>query len=49
MAGGLGSRLRPQTNNCPKPMLEINGKPILEIVVENCIDFGFKEFFSQII
>ena len=29
MAGGIGSRLRPQTSNCPKPMLEVNGKPIL--------------------
>ena len=48
MAGGTGSRLRPQTTNCPKPMLEINGKPILEIVIENCIKDGFKEFFLSV-
>ena len=30
MAGGLGKRLRPYTVNTPKPMLKINGKPILE-------------------
>ena len=48
MAGGLGSRLRPQTINCPKPMLEINGKPILEIVIENCINNGFREFFISV-
>ena len=26
MAGGKGTRLRPHTNNCPKPMLKINGQ-----------------------
>ena len=31
MAGGQGKRLRPYTNNCPKPMLEIGGRPMLEI------------------
>ena len=48
MAGGIGSRLRPQTINCPKPMLEVNGKPILEIVIENCIKNGFKQFFISV-
>ena len=48
MAGGTGSRLRPQTINCPKPMLEVNGKPILEIIIENCIKDGFKEFFLSV-
>ena len=33
MAGGRGSRLKPITNNCPKPLLPINGKPILEIIL----------------
>ncbi len=48
MAGGTGSRLRPYTTNCPKPMLEVNGKPILEIIIENCIKDGFKEFFLSV-
>ncbi len=48
MAGGIGSRLRPQTTNCPKPMLEVNGKPILEIVIENCIKHGFSDFFLSV-
>ena len=30
LAGGLGTRLRPLTNNKPKPMLPVGGKPILE-------------------
>jgi NDP-sugar pyrophosphorylase family protein len=33
MAGGKGTRLRPLTNKCPKPMLEVRGKPILERIV----------------
>ena len=50
MAGGKGMRLRPQTENCPKPMIQINGKPMLEIILEKCIHFGFKKFllFSKL-
>ncbi len=33
IAGGLGTRLRPLTNNTPKPMLPIGEKPILEHLV----------------
>ena len=42
MAGGEGKRLRPLTKNCPKPMLKVGGKPILEIILERCIDSGFE-------
>ena len=42
MAGGLGKRLRPYTNNCPKPMLKIFGKPILEHIINNLASQGFK-------
>jgi predicted transcriptional regulator len=34
MAGGLGTRLRPHTENCPKPMLPVAGKPMLEHIIE---------------
>ncbi len=34
LAGGKGTRLRPLTNNTPKPMIGIKGKPILEYVIE---------------
>jgi NDP-sugar pyrophosphorylase family protein len=44
MVGGSGLRLRPLTENCPKPMLEIGGKPILEHTLENLIAAGFKRF-----
>lgn len=42
MVGGRGVRLRPLTNNCPKPMLEVGGKPILEHILEDLIAAGFK-------
>jgi NDP-sugar pyrophosphorylase family protein len=44
MAGGLGSRLRPMTNDCPKPMLKVGGKPILETILETFLQHGFREF-----
>ena len=48
MAGGQGKRLRPFTENCPKPMLKVNNKPILENVLENCISNGFQEFYISV-
>lgn len=48
MAGGKGKRLRPLTYNCPKPLLEIEGKPILEIIIEQCIDSGIRKFFISV-
>lgn len=41
MVGGLGSRLRPLTQNVPKPMLHVGGKPILETIVKGFCDNGF--------
>lgn len=45
MAGGFGTRLRPLTDNCPKPLLEVGGKPILETVLLSFIRSGFKKFY----
>jgi dTDP-glucose pyrophosphorylase len=44
MAGGLGSRLKPLTDLTPKPMLKVGGKPILENIIDGCIEQGFKKF-----
>lgn len=44
MAGGLGTRLRPLTENCPKPMLPIAGKPMLEHIIERAKQQGFGNF-----
>lgn len=48
MAGGLGSRLYPLTQDCPKPMLRVGQKPILEIIVENLIESGFRKFYFSV-
>ena len=48
MAGGMGTRLKPLTNDCPKPMLEVKGKPILETILNNFINYGFKKFHVSI-
>lgn len=36
LAGGRGTRLRPLTDNIPKPMAPVNGKPFLEYLVREC-------------
>ena len=45
MVGGLGSRLRPLTEDVPKPMLEVGGKPILETILDRFKRHGFKNFY----
>ncbi|WP_035591327.1 nucleotidyltransferase family protein [Halomonas sp. KM-1] len=45
MAGGFGTRLRPLTNNCPKPMLKVGDKPILQLILENFVQAGFHRFY----
>ena len=45
MAGGFGRRLRPLTDNCPKPMLDMGGKPLLQILIEQFRDQGFYNFY----
>ena len=41
MAGGLGTRLRPLTEDTPKPMLKVGNKPILETIIKNFASHGF--------
>jgi NDP-sugar pyrophosphorylase family protein len=48
MAGGLGRRLTPLTDQCPKPMLLIGGRPILETILLSFIDYGFKQFYISV-
>lgn len=45
MAGGFGTRLRPLTNSCPKPLLPVGDKPILERVLLNFKRHGFYNFY----
>jgi NDP-sugar pyrophosphorylase family protein len=48
MAGGLGKRLHPLTQECPKPLLKVGGKPILEIILESFAEQGFKNIFISV-
>ena len=48
MVGGKGERLRPYTNNCPKCMLEVNGKPILEHIIDRFKEHGFYKFYFSV-
>lgn len=48
MAGGKGTRLRPFTEDCPKPMLEVGGKPILEHIMARARDEGIYKFIFAI-
>lgn len=48
MAGGEGTRLLPLTENCPKPMLVVNGKPMIEQIINNAKEQGFRRFFISV-
>lgn len=48
MAGGRGTRLYPHTENCPKPMLPVGGKPMIEHIVERARGEGFGRFVFAI-
>ncbi len=48
MAGGLGSRLRPLTDDCPKPLLKVGSKPIMETILDNFIEYGYRRFFLSV-
>lgn len=48
MAGGLGSRLYPLTENCPKPLLKVGGAPILENILMALAGQGFSKFFIAV-
>lgn len=48
MAGGFGTRLAPLTKETPKPMLKVANKPMLEILLEQLITAGFKQFYFAV-
>jgi dTDP-glucose pyrophosphorylase len=48
MAGGFGRRLHPFTDTCPKPMLHVGGRPILETIVEQFAQAGFKHIYIAV-
>lgn len=44
LCGGMGTRMREETEYKPKPMVEIGGKPILWHIMKHYAYYGFKEF-----
>ena len=48
MAGGLGSRLSPLTEECPKPLLKVGHQPVLETIIEGFLEHGFDHFMISV-
>jgi len=48
LCAGLGTRLRPLTDNIPKPMVPIGGKPLLEHHIERFKKYGIKDFLINL-
>ncbi|MCU0618289.1 MAG: nucleotidyltransferase family protein [Gemmatimonadaceae bacterium] len=48
MAGGRGTRLMPHTEHCPKPLVPVNGRPMLEHIIERAHGEGFRRFVLAI-
>jgi dTDP-glucose pyrophosphorylase len=48
MAGGRGKRLSPITDQTPKPMLLLNGKPIIEYNIDRLISFGIRKIYISV-
>ena len=48
MAGGFGKRLHPITLKTPKPLLRLGSKPIAELILEQLVDAGFRNFFLTV-
>jgi dTDP-glucose pyrophosphorylase len=44
LAAGRGTRMRELTNDLPKPMIELRGKPVLQYIVEGLRDAGVRRF-----
>ena len=43
LAGGKGSRLLPFTSSCPKPLVPLDGTPILDVLIHRLINFGITD------
>ncbi|MFB3850642.1 MAG: nucleotidyltransferase family protein [Acidobacteriota bacterium] len=48
MAGGKGERLKPLTDNLPKPMITVAGKPILERIIHHLVGYGITDIVISV-
>jgi len=48
MAGGLGTRLKPLTNIIPKPLMPLNDRTILELIIEQFQEIGCEKFYMSV-
>jgi dTDP-glucose pyrophosphorylase len=48
LAGGLGTRLHPLTHDTPKPLLPLGGRPILETIVRQLDEHGFRNLYVSV-
>jgi dTDP-glucose pyrophosphorylase len=48
MAGGSGTRLRPLTDDVPKPLLKVGNKPLLERILESFVEYDFHNFIISV-
>src|SRR3989338_7246114 len=48
MAGGYGRRLRPYTQNTPKPLLNVGECPIIQTIIEEASSYGFRNFYISV-
>jgi dTDP-glucose pyrophosphorylase len=48
MAGGKGIRLKPYTDSIPKPMLDLDGKPIIAHNIDRLLKYGIKNFYISV-
>ena len=45
LAGGYGTRISEYTKTIPKPMIKVNGVPIIMYIINHYASYGFKEFY----
>jgi dTDP-glucose pyrophosphorylase len=48
MAGGKGTRLNPFTHVLPKPLIPINGKPVIQIILDRLIKYNLNQFYISL-